>query len=141
MGMMQWGNNPYGNSATPANGTIDSPLSRLSNTVAPPKKKATKTRPVSKKPVRSPVTRPTMKPSTALATELSDPYYIVIQFAKEITLEELNSPSFVSPACGVMREGVFVQCPCNKTEITTSAVTYTCYDKSFLCPKSAGISD
>ena len=130
MGMMQWGRNPYGNSATPENSTVDSPLSRFSNTVKPPKKKANKKKRGSRKPVMSPVASPTM--------ELPDPYHIVIQFAKEITLEELQSSTFISPACGVLREGIFIKCPCNETGISTKAVTYTCYDRSFLCPKLAG---
>ena len=136
MSMMQWGNNPYGSSAIPANSTFASPLSRFSNTVAPPKKKTKITKKGSRKPTPSPSAMPS---STTLSAELTDPYYIVIQFAKEVTPDDLKNPNFLKPTCGVQREGVFVKCPCNESAVSTTAITYTCYDRSFLCPKPTGI--
>ena len=90
MGMMQFGSNPYGKSATSANDTLESPLSRFSNSVQPPKKakKRGKKKRVSRKPVSAPIAKPTAKPTASIPTELEDPYYIVIQFANKVTLEE-----------------------------------------------------
>lgn len=103
MGMMQWGSNPFGTSAVASNSSLVSPLSRFSNTVPPPRK--------SKKNIKR---KPGNPQTQVIVQNLTEPYYIVIQFAKAVSPAQLLSPSFAKPSCGVMRGSSFVACPCNE---------------------------
>jgi len=134
---MQWGSNPYADSAA-----IKSPILRFSNG----KVKAPKTS------LLTPTGRRGLKLTSRVVNLLATPvYYITLQysarqnmnFSQDLTKKPKrgSKSNFSLPKCQINTGTEYIDChKCNVSSYTNTNVTYGCFDITQLCPPGSALA-